>query len=452
MLAVDMPIFSMMGRCINEGMVPYQDLFDHKGPILYFIYAFADWLYRGVVGVYILQIVSLAVCLEFLYKTVTLFSSRRNAYIVNAVFLVCFLETIEGGGLTEEWSLPFLFIAMYLAIKSVLQDKFKYAYTMVYGIGCASLFLIRPNNIAIIAGILVGLTILFVVKQRYISLLKHFIMFLLCVVLVALPICLYFYQMDAMNDFLNAFLFFNFKYSSDSVTKVWLKLYWVVSLTAVYFITRCCNTYNRKLDYIFIPALVITLVSVSMGYGYLHYYTLTLPLYSIFAAILIDNRLFLKNKVVMLGLTASMALFIVMFVRAIFNRNTIHHYFKDEHPMFVEFKKMHDMIPASERNYVLTYNFNPSFYFMNDMLPPYKYFFLQDFLGSVDEDIRAEIDMLFQDNPPHYVLIDSSEGIANPVIYEIVRDQYRLIYSRDLKNKRVELYKLNKNVFKEVYQ
>ena len=39
---VDVNCFFTVGRGIRHGLVPYLDLYDHKGPLLYYVYALAS--------------------------------------------------------------------------------------------------------------------------------------------------------------------------------------------------------------------------------------------------------------------------------------------------------------------------------------------------------------------------------------------------------------------------
>ena len=55
----DTNCFFTVGRGITQGMVPYRDLYEQKGPLLYFIYSIA-YLISGnsFIGAYLIEIVS----------------------------------------------------------------------------------------------------------------------------------------------------------------------------------------------------------------------------------------------------------------------------------------------------------------------------------------------------------------------------------------------------------
>ena len=63
----DSAIFQTIGKYWAQGSVPYRDLFDHKGPLIFFIDMLGYWLH-GRAGILVPQTVSLAATLFFLYK------------------------------------------------------------------------------------------------------------------------------------------------------------------------------------------------------------------------------------------------------------------------------------------------------------------------------------------------------------------------------------------------
>lgn len=150
-------IFMIIGQGINKGYIPYKDLFDHKGPVLFFIYALADIIHHGKMGVFILQIINLYIINLCIYKIAILYNcSIKKAYIVLLTFMVFFIGTIGEGGMNEEFSLSFLFTSFYLCLKQIHNSDITppLTSTFLYGLFFALIFLIRANNTALICGII----------------------------------------------------------------------------------------------------------------------------------------------------------------------------------------------------------------------------------------------------------------------------------------------------------
>ena len=57
----DVNILGTMGREMLKGQVPYRDLFDHKGPLIYFLFGLCQWLIPGTYhGLYLLEVLCCA--------------------------------------------------------------------------------------------------------------------------------------------------------------------------------------------------------------------------------------------------------------------------------------------------------------------------------------------------------------------------------------------------------
>ena len=62
----DVNVFFTLGRGIKHGLVPYKDIFDHKGPLLYFIYFLAVLISeKSFVGVWLIECIAASVYAVF---------------------------------------------------------------------------------------------------------------------------------------------------------------------------------------------------------------------------------------------------------------------------------------------------------------------------------------------------------------------------------------------------
>ncbi len=108
----DQAIFEQMGLGMLQGRIPYVDLFDHKGFLLYAINAAGLWLWPGHTGLG---------CLLGLYLSATTFCwlrisgclvnpSLRYVPVLPALLFACLCE---GGNMTKPWSHSELSIPLY---------------------------------------------------------------------------------------------------------------------------------------------------------------------------------------------------------------------------------------------------------------------------------------------------------------------------------------------------
>ncbi len=113
---VDTNAFFTVGRGMARGLVPYRDLFEQKGPLVYALHALASLISRQTfLGVYLLEIISLTVYLVLMWKTILLWSERHDhffamfpALIIPLAFLTVNTHAFALGGSAEEWCLPFM--------------------------------------------------------------------------------------------------------------------------------------------------------------------------------------------------------------------------------------------------------------------------------------------------------------------------------------------------------
>ena len=123
---MDANIFFTMGKSMFSGKVLYRDVFDHKGPVLYFIYGIG-WLldHTGFTGVFLLEVASFAAFLGFSLRTVSLLAAKpvHPAWAVLPAAAIAAGRAFSHGGSAEEFLLPFLAAALYGLLKIVCEDR-----------------------------------------------------------------------------------------------------------------------------------------------------------------------------------------------------------------------------------------------------------------------------------------------------------------------------------------
>lgn len=74
----DTNIYFTIGRGMTRGLMPYRDLFDHKGPLLFILYALGAAISdTSFIGVFALEALSLAAAVYAGWRTVRLFGEGR---------------------------------------------------------------------------------------------------------------------------------------------------------------------------------------------------------------------------------------------------------------------------------------------------------------------------------------------------------------------------------------
>ena len=121
----DSNCFFTVGNNILNGLVPYKDLVEQKGPLLYFLHAFASIISRtSFFGVFIIQVISLSIFSIFILKILSLFTDKNIIFLIpfiNAIFFTS--KNYILGDSAEELCLIFLIYPMYCSIKNIISNQ-----------------------------------------------------------------------------------------------------------------------------------------------------------------------------------------------------------------------------------------------------------------------------------------------------------------------------------------
>ena len=124
---VDVNCFFTVGRGILHGLVPYRDLYEQKGPLIYFLFALAGQISESsFLGVWLLE----GLCFSwFLYlggRITELLSGRKNAFWVSAALLGILIPVTPAfshGSSAEEFFLPVLALGLLIVLKAMREKR-----------------------------------------------------------------------------------------------------------------------------------------------------------------------------------------------------------------------------------------------------------------------------------------------------------------------------------------
>ncbi len=148
--------FFTCGKAWMEGLTPYVDFTDSKGPLLWLVYGLAYLLtptsYSGVLW---MSVVALTVTLEFVWRTSRLFAGRRVSLVVMVLMSVLvLLRPVHNETKAEDFCLPWIAIALYYTCR-VLQaaqgEPWRRA-AFWTGVGMACCLLVKWNVFFMMGG------------------------------------------------------------------------------------------------------------------------------------------------------------------------------------------------------------------------------------------------------------------------------------------------------------
>ena len=201
----DSGLFQTIGMLWAEGLVPYKQAFDHKGPLLFLIqriaYAFAD----PQLVLFLLESLFVSAALYLCYQTIRLRTAAVPAMAGTALCALFWLPVLEYGNLSEEYSLPFVLLALYVQLRWMRREQPEHPWqgALVYGLCFGATLMIRPNNGALIAAVTGVITIALALRGQWKNILVNAVALLAGVLLAVLPFVAYFAAKGALGWFLS---------------------------------------------------------------------------------------------------------------------------------------------------------------------------------------------------------------------------------------------------------
>ena len=121
----DANCFMTVGKSMLHGLVPYRDLYEQKGPLLYMLHALAAIVCDTTfTGVFFIEVIAASFFLFFSYKLIKLYVPSADILLVPIIAAVVYsARSFCHGDSAEELCLPMFAFAIYTAIKSIKQEK-----------------------------------------------------------------------------------------------------------------------------------------------------------------------------------------------------------------------------------------------------------------------------------------------------------------------------------------
>ena len=281
----DSSVFSYVARVILNGGMPYRDAFDHKGPLIYLINVvgllISDWK-----GIWVIEVVTLFSTFFIMYRIARLFVSRIWSLLI-LLTSSCLLGTFyKGGNLTEEYAMPFIAAGIYIFIDYFVNHRISKIRLVICGASFAAVLMLRANMCALWIVMCIVVLVQCIIEKRYRDLGGFLLWFITGALLVILPIVIWLGANGVLKAFVQDYLVFNGKYTSDSK---WASTgHKVDSFT--YFTNRSIVLFTgigmlyvsyrkRKIfDITYTLYLVVNMLMISMsGQSYEHYGMILIP-------------------------------------------------------------------------------------------------------------------------------------------------------------------------------
>ncbi len=281
----DSAVFISIGRMMHLGRIPYRDIFDHKGIVLYFI-EYLGTFAGGYTGVYLIELAGMFATVIFIYKAAALSCRNETVCLLTSFFSVYMLGSrmYEGANLSEEYALPCIAFSSYVFLLYLRTGQCRFFDFFFVGLTFTAVLLLRVNMVAPWA-FYVPYFLVILLKDRKYSDLKTMVAGFACgMIVLFIPVMVYFHVTSSFRAMWETYVLFNLMYVSDEgeLRNVLGVMRMFVSVFAFPCICQFAAVLQQGKDrYHVINALVflVTLLSVSVsGRAYPHYGIILLPL------------------------------------------------------------------------------------------------------------------------------------------------------------------------------
>lgn len=297
----DTNCFFTLGRGITHGLIPYKDLYEQKGPLLYFLYAFAAFISdKSFIGGWIIECIAASLFAVFSWKTVKLFVTPAKFSITVTPLLMSLAYTtrlFNFGGNAEELCFPLLTIVLYIGLKSIVTGDGIPSNTeaVCCGLITAALFWIKYTFIGFMAGFCLYILVLSIKHKKFAKLWSLIWRYILGFVMLTVPILLYFVATNSLKYLWEAYFYNNiFLYhggkavsgpaSIPVVKNIYIPLYCtytncikypkfgvtlLLSILSVIFINK---EHRKKAIFLFVITFCLTIGVVFTRNTFIYYY------------------------------------------------------------------------------------------------------------------------------------------------------------------------------------
>lgn len=280
--SIDSSVFNYIGLAMTKGAVPYRDVFDHKGLLLYFLNAIGAFISKDS-GIWFVEFLSMMATLYIMYRIARLFTTRWFSILLIIISLCPMFTYFEGGNFTEEFALPHIAYAVFCFIDYFVNSKITNFRLVLCGLSFAAVLFLRQNMIAVWLVFCIGVLVNSILKKEYKQLARFILYFLVGVFILVIPFIIYILANNAWKDFIYDYWIYNFSYTSDSGVSKWQAFFHfannIIIIAAFVCILYRIVKEKNKFDVLYLICMLATIgVMALSGYTFAHYAMIMLPL------------------------------------------------------------------------------------------------------------------------------------------------------------------------------
>ena len=443
----DSSVYMMLGRAVVKGKLPYVDIWELKGPAIFYIEALGYWLTYSKLGIFAIQVICLYITYYYIYRTFRIEFSMGISILLVIFSCLSLGLNYQGGNLIEEYTLPLIASSIFILYKwskCPLRNNVLWHCpynAALYGVVLGFSLMTRLTDALGICAAVMVIAIYLLVKRQWKNLLHNVVAYILGFVTIVLPFCIYFYAKGVLYEMWYGTFIFNLSYTAESSTGGISDLssfrgFLVAFLNSytLFFIGFVVILFNKSrrlagIMWMVMGAFLFTWFANSNGYG--HYGMLAMPYLC-----LIINELYLLGvgSSWLKKLFAKTALTFYILIIVFFGTwICLAQYQKRNNPFkeYTLFVEILSKVPKQDQDKFVAYNVSPSIYEIGNLFPCYKCGASQDWLMGMSKEQYGIIYEDFATCRAKWILVADSNGKVHVNISSILSTYYKPAYRWD---------------------
>ena len=457
--AGDSSIFLYMSWELLNGKILYKEIWDHKGPFLYIINAVGLFFGCGnTLGVWLIELIGLSISSYISLKILSPIFNTKSAFLGTFTCIMTLGTLLQQGNFSEEYALPFQFLALFIFLKIQENKKINIYHIMLLnflGIICGITFLLRPNLIGIWIAIFIILTIKRLYNKKYGLIFSEYGFFLTGICIAFIPFILYFFYTNSFNDAIYAVWSYNIIYSKvnnfkritaiimniQNLSATGSNIFMILGILLGTYISIKYKFLNYKQKLIIYTSLVSFLIIAPVigisGRDYQHYSIAYLPVIAIASTflywlldLLLKSQNLIKSKIIIIIIILSIAYYPIIYTikwSIVTHRSDL-----DSQKLIAELITTN----SREDDYIFVFGARPAILFLAKRHSPTRFFYSAPINTKeyYNETLFKELMNDLYSNKPKFIII--SESYRSEILNSQQNFSYEL-YSYPLEIKKL---------------
>jgi hypothetical protein len=307
---VDANCFFTVGKSMVHGILPYKELFEQKGPLLFLIYGLGSLITpTSFHGVFVFEVLSFTVFNYYILKLLDEIIHSKYSYLTLLILDAIIVSRVYfvHGGSAEEFCLPYLAYSLYWFFKYTNDAKYNRYALFMNGLMAGIIVMIKYNLIGLSFAWMALLFLYLVKNKHFMEAFTSCLWFLLGMLTPFAIFSIYFLINDGFTEFINVYFIVNATayaekmvlnskiitigfslekmLSMDMLTQILLGL-GIINIyfnknnkmskvnkifVAFAFIMLCAGIFigGRRYNYYLLPALIFLVYGIDFGYDLL---------------------------------------------------------------------------------------------------------------------------------------------------------------------------------------